>query len=309
MPSSFRVVRQLASGGITEVVLAERTRHDGSLEPVVVKRVLPVMKDERTFLDHFAEESALALRFDHPNIVRALDAGIDDGLPYLVMERLEGVDLRFVLRHLEAAGHGLSPGVACGIGAGVASGLDYAHAVADDDGPLHVVHRDISPHNVFVTIDGGVKILDFDIATTGVHGAPARRARWSPVMGKVAYMAPEALSGLDIDCRSDLFALGVVLWELLVGRRLWKREDEQATRRAIREESALPPSVAAPGVPRIVDPAVMGLLSKFPCSRPSCASDIASVLEGLAAALGSGSKADLARAIAAEILPFTGPPA
>jgi serine/threonine-protein kinase len=293
---------------MTEVVLAERTRPDGTLEPIVVKRVLPAMKEEPAFVEHFVEESALALRFDHPNIVRALDAGVIDGLPFLVMERLEGVDLRIVLRHLEARGRGLSPAVACGIGAGIASGLVYAHAVADDDGPLHVVHRDISPHNVFVTTEGEVKILDFDIAATGVHDSP-RRARWSPVMGKVAYMAPEALGGLDIDCRSDLFALGVVLWELLVGKRLWKRDDEEATRRAIREESALPPSVAAPGVPRIVDPAVMGLLSKFPCSRPSCASDIANVLHRIAASLGAGSDTDRARAIAAEILPFTGPPA
>jgi serine/threonine-protein kinase len=281
----YRPVRALARGGMAEVILATEIERDGSERQVVIKRVLPHLADADELLQLFADEARLASLLVHPNIVRVSATGTQDGRPYLVMEHLDGADLRQLLDAAAARGERLPAAVACGIALGVARGLAYAHELCDDSGvALEIVHRDVSPRNVFVTRGGGVKLLDFGIARA--RGRMAR-TRTGLARGKVGYMAPEQLNGLAVDQRTDLFSLGVVLWEMLTGRDLWQRETDTAAARAVRHESARPPSAFVAGLPADVDPLVMGLLGKFPASRPRAARQVEEPLANVLARLGA----------------------
>ena len=287
MPSRFSTIRRLACGGATEVILAE----DGAAtrRRVVVKRVLSHLAGATGFLDGFRRRAEVALRLHHPNVVRTFEAGEEDGLPFLVMEALDGVDLR-------ALPGPIAPPLACAIAAAVARGLAYAHGLGDHTGPLRLVHRDVTPHNVFLTRSGAVKVLDFDNATSTSGDRPPGR---TPIVGKLGYMAPEQLAGLAVDERADLFSLGVVFWELLTGRRPWgDRNDDDDVAQATREESVLPPSALAPSVPPELDGLVMSLLAKFPAGRPAHARDVAAWLDAF---LASSGEADAAAQIAAAV--------
>ena len=290
VPSRFSPIRRLGSGGATEVILAE----DGGAarRRVVVKRVLPHLAGDHRFLDAFRAQAAVALRLHHPNVVRTFEAGEEEGLPFLVMEALDGVDLRAI------AGP-VAPGVACAIAAAVARGLAYAHGFGDRTGPLLLVHRDVTPHNIFLTRAGAVKVLDFDNAKSTCDAKAAGR---TTVVGKIGYMAPEQLAGLAIDARADLFALGVVLWEMLTGRRPWGDRDGDGVAQATREESVLPPSAVAAGVPCELDGLVMALLAKFPTGRPAHARDVAAWLDTFLASCGApDAAASIASAVDAAV--------
>jgi serine/threonine-protein kinase len=255
----YAVERQLASGGMADLFAA--TGVDG--QPVVIKRLKEHLIDQSELREMFLREGKLATTLDHPNIVKVLEVGTwplgDDlgDLPCLVMERLVGQDLREVL---QARGR-LPLRETCLIAIQVVDALAHAHAFC--------VHRDVSPHNIFVTTTGQVKLLDFGIAKTTEAATTSGLVR-----GKVGYMAPEQIEGLDVDPRTDLFALGVVIWECLAGRALWDRESATGTARAIREESA--PMLT--GVPEPIARLVAQMLSKFPTARPRRAADVASAL-------------------------------
>jgi serine/threonine-protein kinase len=269
---------------MAEVFLARASSGPLAGQRVVVKRVHEHLVDEGDLRDMFAREGALAMELDHPNIVRVLDVGEENGLPYLAMEALDGVDLRTALVVAMERGTRLYPANACSIAAAVAAGLHHAHTFRDGGGrSLGIVHRDVSPHNIFLTTDGQVKLLDFGIAKTN----RAVATRTGIVRGKVAYMAPEQLAGFTVDARTDLFALGVVLWEMLTGLRLWNLESETGIARAVRDESAAPPSVHVPEVAGELDAYVMRLLGKFPSGRPSSAGSARIALEKLAHVYGS----------------------
>jgi serine/threonine-protein kinase len=255
---------------------------------VVVKRVHEWLADSDELREMFVREGALAMQLDHPNIVRVIDVGEEDGVPYLAMEWLDGVDLRQALSVVMQQGTRFRPSDACVIAAGVAAGLYYAHTLCDAAGqPLGIVHRDVSPHNVFLTSGGDVKLLDFGIAKTN----RAATTRTGIVRGKAAYMSPEQLAGLEVDARSDLFALGVVLWEMLTGGRLWNVDTETGIARVVREESAPPPSVYVPELAGELDAYVLRLLGKFPSARPSSAASVRATLERLAVHYGARSPA------------------
>ena len=269
---------------MAEVFLARALQGPIAGQRVVVKRVHDHLAGEGEFREMFLREATLAAQLDHPNIVRVVDFGEDDGVPYLAMEWLDGVDLRVALGTAFARGTRLYPAHACVIAAAVAAGLHHAHTLCDPAGrPLGIVHRDVSPHNVFLTAAGGVKLLDFGIAKTNRAAA----TRTGIVRGKAGYMSPEQLAGFEVDARSDLFALGVVLWEMLTGRRLWQLDTETGTARAVREESAAPPSVHVAEAAGELDALVMQLLAKFPSARPPSAAHVASALARLALAYGT----------------------
>jgi serine/threonine-protein kinase len=273
---------------MAEVFLARALAGPWVGRRVVVKRVHEWLADSDELRELFVREGALAMRLDHPNIVRVLDVGEEDGVPYLAMEWLDGVDLRQALGVAMQQGTRLYPSDACSIAARVAAGLYYAHTLCDAAGqPLGIVHRDVSPHNVFLTAGGEVKLLDFGIAKTN----RAATTRTGIVRGKAAYMSPEQLAGLEVDARSDLFALGVVLWEMLTGGRLWNLDTETGIARAVREESAPPPSVYAPELAGELDAYVLRLLAKFPSARPSSAAAVRTTLERFAAQYGARSPA------------------
>jgi len=266
----YRVEGRFASGGMAELLLArvEQGPHQG--RHVVIKRIREHLADMDDLLDMFRHESRLASSLRHPNIVEVVDTGEADGLPFMVMEHLEGVDLRALLARCGS----LAVPDACFVAREIAQGLAYAHALVDERGAaLGLVHRDVSPHNVFVTTAGDVKVLDFGIAKTN------RIATMSGlVRGKAGYMAPEQLAGLSVDARSDLFALGVVTWEMLAGRRLWELDSETGVARAIRDESPRPVEAFAPAAANGVHRVVAALLAKFPNARPRTAAEVARAL-------------------------------
>lgn len=282
--SRYTIERPLASGGMAEVFLARAVGGPWASQRVVVKRVHEHLADSDELREMFAREGAIAMLLEHPNIVRVVDVGEEDGIPYLAMEWLDGVDLHAALGVAMQQGTHFYAADACSIAAAIASGLHHAHTLRDEAGlPLGIVHRDVSPHNVFLTRDGRVKLLDFGIAKTNRAAA----TRTGIVRGKASYMAPEQLAGFTVDARSDLFALGVVLWEMLTGHRLWDLDTETGIARAVRDESAPPPSIYVPEAAGDLDAYVLRLLGKFPSARPSSAGSAHAALERLARAHGA----------------------
>lgn len=301
---SYALEDLLAVGGMAEVFLARAEDGPWTGRRVVVKRVLEHLADAEELREMFAREGALAMALDHPNIVRVIDIGEQEGVPFLAMEWLDGLDLRTVLAAAMERGERMYPAHACAIAASIAAGLHHAHARVDAAGrSLGIVHRDVSPHNIFLTRDGQVKLLDFGIAKTN----RAVATRTGIVRGKAAYMAPEQLAGLDVDARADLFALGVVLWEMLTGRRLWPIDSETGVARAVRDESAPPPSVHVPETAGELDAIVLALLAKFPSARPRTAAVASQALSRVAARYGSRDPASEIAALVAHASTFSGP--
>lgn len=214
----YRILAHLRGGDITESSLVS-IEEGGGL--AVLKRLKLGADAEPSVMDRFKNEAVICKMLDHPNLAKLLEAGMDEGAPVLVFEYLEGVSLaRLRSRAVREAG-GMPKEIALRIVAGIAQGLAHAHGLKDADGkPLQVVHRDVSPENVIVTYDGEVKLVDFGLATTAQTASKSREDR---VKGNVAYMAPEQVRrDYKLDARADIFALGVILWELLTGQRFWE---------------------------------------------------------------------------------------
>jgi serine/threonine protein kinase len=240
----YPIVRPLKRGGMAELFLA---RGSGDKQ-VVLKRILPEMAGDAEYVAMFLEEARLAVALHHGNIVHAWEVGEEAGSPFFVMEFLDGEDVHALLRSCAAAGERVPLEHALGIAIGVAAGLHHAHELRDAaERPLGIVHRDVSPHNIAVTFDGGVKLLDFGVAKTRRKSA----TRVGTLKGKVGYMSPEQCRGDELDRRSDLFAFSVVLWELLAGRRLYGGKSDFGVMRSIVDVDA-PPAGCAPELEAIV---------------------------------------------------------
>jgi len=221
----YRVVRRLGAGGMAEVFLAKMTGAEGLEKVLVVKRVLPAFARSPKFLAMFVDEAKLAMRLNHPNIVQVYafeelrgEARRGEGNEFLLaMEFVDGMDLGRLIAAARRAGRRLPPSLAALIALEVAKGLDYAHNRKDESGaPMDIVHRDVSPQNVLVSCDGGVKIADFGIARARMISEET-----GVIKGKFGYMSPEQARGQRVDRRSDVYALGVVLAELLMGRSMY----------------------------------------------------------------------------------------
>lgn len=216
----YRLIRRLAFGGMAEIFLAAMSRDGGFEKRVVVKRILPQFGVDPGFVQMFIDEAVVAGRLTHPNLVQVYDFGNVEGVYYMALEYVDGADLRTVMKRCDEARRPLSFVEVAALGEAVARGLAYAHAFTDEQlGPLHIVHRDVSPHNIMISRGGDVKVMDFGIAKAA---ARATRTATGTLKGKMAYMAPEQAGGRDVDARCDQFALGVVLWECLSGRRLFE---------------------------------------------------------------------------------------
>jgi len=275
----FQIIGRLATGGMAEVYLALSGELPGYRTLLVVKRILPHLASNRQFIGMFLDEARLAALLDHPNVVRIIEVGHDGEEYFLAMELVQGKPLSAVLRKATRERRPPSPALAAYIIAQAASGLGYAHALTDGDGrPLGVVHRDVSPQNVLLSFEGAVKLIDF-----GVARAFGRVAHTSPggLKGKIEYMSPEQASAEEVDHRADVFALGVVLWEVLTGRRLYRRETELATMRAILDDPIPRPSEVA-DVPPELDAVVMRALRKRRDARFASAHEMAEALERFA---------------------------
>ena len=272
----FQIIGRLATGGMAEVYLALSGELPGFRTLIVVKRILPHLASNGQFIRMFLDEARLAALLDHPNVVRIIEVGHDGEEYFLAMELVQGKPLSAVLRKATRERRPPTPALAAYLIAQAASGLGYAHGLTDGEGqPLGVVHRDVSPQNILVSFEGAVKLIDF-----GVARAFGRVAHTSPggLKGKIEYMSPEQASAEEVDHRADVFALGVVLWEVLTGRRLFRRETELATMRAIVDDPIPRPSEVAE-VPPELEAVVMRALRKRRDARYSSAHEMALALE------------------------------
>jgi len=261
MAAPFTEVARLAQGEIADVLLATLPKAPGPT--FIVKRLRHDLPSGSDLAGVFRREIAIAARLVHPNIVRVVDVGDDDGAPWFAMEHLEGKTLLDVMTTLSRQRKRMHPGVACGIAARIASALAYAHAALPP-----IVHRDVSPDNVMLTNAGETKLLDFGIARV-VGTLPLTRS--GLVRGKVAYAAPEVLAGLEAGPPADLFSLGLVLWQMIVGRHPFGAGSAVETMRAIREDPAQVPSTHTSRVTPRLDAITLAMLAKFPLGRPTAA--------------------------------------
>ncbi|MGC4067128.1 MAG: serine/threonine-protein kinase [Polyangiaceae bacterium] len=222
----YRLAYLLGRGGMAEVFLAAWSPATNVVRPRVIKRLYAHLSDDEQLVRMFLDEARLVCELEHENIVKTFEVGLIDEQFCIAMEYLEGQPLNRVLRRVAEVG-GLPTEACVYIARAVLAALEHAHTAADQFGRAReVVHRDISPHNVFVTNHGQVKVLDFGIAKAKSHEA---RTSTGVVKGKFAYIAPEQAKGKRVDARADLFSLGVVLWEMLTSRRLFKADDDAST--------------------------------------------------------------------------------
>lgn len=240
----YTLVREIARGGMAIVWLAEARGPAGFAKTCVVKELLPELASDPRHRAMFLDEARLAARLAHKNIVQTNDLGEDRGRLFMALELLEGATLRRLVTLLGK--RRLAPALAVRVVAEVLAGLSYAHDLRDEEGrPLGIVHRDVSPSNVFVTFDGQVKVLDFGVARSRAHRDKTREGF---VKGTAAYMSPDHVATRPIDVRADVFTAGVLLRELLVGERLWGgSEDVSIVRRLV--ASDIPAFPEAPAIP------------------------------------------------------------
>jgi serine/threonine-protein kinase len=229
----YHVIERIAAGGMAEVYRGESAGIEGFRKKVAIKRVLPKLSANREFIDMFLDEARLGAYLSHSRCVQVFDIGQGGGAHFIVMEYVDGADLKSVLDHLAEQTRLMPIEVACLITINVCEGLAYAHQVCDHAGrPLDLVHRDISPHNVLMTRFGEVKLVDFGLAKASSHLTAEDE---EIVKGKFGYLAPEVTRGQGADKRVDIYAAGILLWEMLAGRRLFQGSSDLETFKLVRD--------------------------------------------------------------------------
>jgi serine/threonine protein kinase len=282
---------------MAEVVLARTRGAEGFEKLVCVKRIRAELAHDKQYVEMFLDEARLGAMLHHPNLVQVFDFGVEGGVPFYAMEWLHGEDLRAIQHAARASGRPLSLANAVEIIIDVCAGLHHAHELRDGDGrPMGLVHRDVSPQNVLVTYDGAVKVVDFGIAKA--RGARRAETQHGTLKGKVQYMSPEQCHGEGLDRRSDVFAIGILLWELTVGRGLYRGASDFAILKAITERDAPRPSEIVARYPAALEAIVMRALARDREARWSTAEELQLALEEYAreARLGRSAVA-LARAL------------
>ncbi len=237
---SYEIVRKLARGGMAELFLSRTVGPEGFDKLVVLKKILPSHAENPKFVRLFLDEAKLAATLDHPHIARVYDQGKVDGHYYFTMEYVHGQDVRTTMRRTARVEQPLPIDHAVQIARNVAAALHYAHERRRADGTLlDIVHRDVSPSNILVSYDGAVKLVDFGVAKAATSTV---KTRTGALKGKIAYMSPEQAKGAAIDRRSDIFSLGIVLWEMVTSQRLYRAENDLATIQMIINSKPQPPS-------------------------------------------------------------------
>ncbi len=271
---------RVAQGGMASVYLARLTSQTSSGDFgkwVAVKTIHPHIATQPRFVTMFFDEARLAARLDHPNLCAVFDCGEEDGTYYLAMEYLHGETLGVLARHVWSSGAPMPPELAARAVADAARGLHAAHTLRLPDGsPAAVVHRDVSPENLFVTYTGTTKVVDFGVARSNQQ---ADHTHTGELKGKVAYMSPEQIRELGVDCRTDVWALGVVLWEVTVGKRLFRRESDAETLFAVLRDPIPRPSSLRRDYPAGLEEVVMWALTRDPAQRCPSAQALARALD------------------------------
>jgi serine/threonine protein kinase len=229
----YRVIKRLEAGGMAEVYLGEAVSVQGFKKKVAIKRVLPHLAQNQAFIEMFLDEARLSAKLDHANIVSVFDISKREDTYFLIMEFVDGVNLKRILEALGKRGQRMRLVDAVYLCIECLRGLSYAHELHDEGGaPLGIVHRDISPPNIMVTRRGEVKLADFGLAKASTQ---IQTTDPGVVKGKFSYLSPEAAAGGEVDARADVFAIGIVLWEMLAGKRLFWGENDYATVKLIQK--------------------------------------------------------------------------
>jgi serine/threonine-protein kinase len=259
-------VEEIGIGGMASVHLARMDGPGGFQKWVAIKRIHPNLVEDDQFVDMFLDEARIAAGINHANVAQVFDLGKDEGTYWIAMEYLHGEPLREVMRRCEERRLTISPDVAARICADAAEGLHAAHELRGKNGQLlGLVHRDVTPHNLFITYDGYTKVVDFGIAKVADRLSETRAGT---LKGKLAYMSPEQVRGQDdVDRTTDVFALGVVLWELTTGHRLFRMDTDLDTLEKVQACIVPPPSTVSAGYPIELESVVMKALAKKKADR------------------------------------------
>jgi len=278
---------RLGCGGMAEVWRTKLVGLQGFERTMVIKRILPHLVEDPDFVDMFLSEALLSARLNHANIVPVYELGKFEDEYYIAMEYVRGRDLMSIIRTHSLRGP-LPVGFAAYLMREVARALGYAHALTDDAGkPLQIIHRDVSPSNVMVSFDGAVKLLDFGIAKALSNTNDIRTATGT-LKGKFGYLAPEQVLGKEIDHRADLFSAGVLLYECLTARRLFKGVHDMQTLEMVRDAKVEATSVLNPEIPKELDEVCLKALAKEPGDRFRDGEELAAALEQQVLKLGWG---------------------
>lgn len=276
----YTLLGKLARGGMAELFLAKSEGIEGFEKIVVLKRILPSFAEDEEFIELFISEARLAAQLDHANIVHVHDIGRDGTNFFFTMEYLHGHDVRHLLNEARRRDHRLPLKFVLAIVAGAAAGLHHAHQQVDFSGqPLGIVHRDVSPSNIIITYSGHVKMVDFGIAKAA---ALSRASRASSLKGKVAYMSPEQCKGETVDCRSDVFALGLVMQELLTNRPVFGELDHIQALHAVAAGEVAPIEELWPECPPDLSTILRRALEPNPQQRYRSATELQRDLERFA---------------------------
>jgi len=283
--SRYQILCKLAVGGMAEIFLARAVSVAGAERYCVLKRILRDRARDAEFVQMFLDEARLAAQLHHPNIASVYDIGVLGDSYFFTMEYVHGETVRSLL--LRAQGVRRSVPLACvlTIVAGAAAGLHHAHERNSKDGrPLGIVHRDVSPSNLMVSYEGSVKVVDFGVAKAADRGVETRAGT---VKGKISYMSPEQCRGEQVDRRSDLFSLGIVMWELLTGTRLYRRASALQNMMAIVNDPPPPPSTRRFEVPGAIDDIVLRLLAKSVDDRFQTAAEVVDAIANASSQTGA----------------------
>jgi serine/threonine protein kinase len=273
----YLLLSHLGRGGMAEVFRAKKHGAAGFEKMIAIKRVLPHVAEDETFVEQFIDEAKIAGQLSHANIAQVFDFGRIEGVYFIALEYVHGRNLRAFWKRMKKLGRPFPVQAAAYIVSQVCAGLDYAHRKKDMQArPLEIVHRDVSPQNILVSYEGEIKVIDFGIAKAA---SASQHTKTGMLKGKFAYMSPEQVRGLPLDRRSDIFSAGIVLWELLCGRSLFKGESEVETLEKVR--NAVIPAIRSvqPSVPVLLERITGKALAAEPSERFATARDFQQELE------------------------------
>ncbi len=274
----YRPIERLAAGGMAEVFIAEATSVQGFKKRVAIKRVLPHLAQNKNFIGMFLDEARLGARMTHANCVTVFDIGAADNTYFIVMEFVDGCDLKTVIEYFRKKDQPVPVKEAMYIAMEACRGLQYAHELTDDDGDeLHIVHRDISPPNILISKRGEVKVTDFGLAKASTQ---LEKTDPGVVKGKFAYLAPEAVGGEEVDARADVFAMAIVLWEMIANRRLFLGENDYQTVKLVQAANVPPLSTINPTADAQLDAIMATALARDPAKRYQSAREFGDALAG-----------------------------
>ncbi|MGN6108213.1 MAG: serine/threonine protein kinase, partial [Kofleriaceae bacterium] len=278
----YEILTPLAAGGMARIYIA-RTTGIGSFERhVVLKLIMPERANDQTAVQMFLDEARLAASLNHQNVAQVFEVGEDGGTHYLAMEYVHGQDLRALLAKAGGQGTRVPLELSLTIVAGAAAGLHHAHERRGPDGvPLGIVHRDVSPSNLMIGYDGAVKLLDFGIAKAAIRSVETQSGI---IKGKFAYMAPEQCRGRDVDRRSDVFSLGIILYEITTQHRCFRADSDFDTMHRIVTGDVVRPSRLIQGYPAALEAIVMKALAVDPNLRYQSAGLLLEAIENFAVA-------------------------